>query len=78
VVCNNTIDGAFQNETDIPNIAIITRRDGSKFKLISINENKKELKSPLESIMGIKTNITMDEILEAIKQGREDREYKII
>jgi hypothetical protein len=32
----------------------------------------------LESIKGIKTNITMDEILEAIKQGREDREYKII
>jgi hypothetical protein len=50
---------------------------GSKFKLISINENKNELKSPLESIKGIKTNITMDEILEAIKQGREGREYKI-
>jgi hypothetical protein len=32
----------------------------------------------LESIKGIKTNITMDEILEAIKQGREDREYKIM
>jgi prevent-host-death family protein len=55
---------------------IITRRDGSKFKLISMNDNKKELKSPLENIKGIKTNITMDEILEAIKQGREDREYK--
>jgi hypothetical protein len=57
---------------------IIMRRDGSKFKLISINENKKELKSPLEGIKGIKTTITMDEILEAIKRGREDREYKII
>jgi hypothetical protein len=34
------------------------------------------LKSPLENIKGIKTNITMDEILKAIKQGREDREYK--
>jgi hypothetical protein len=45
----------------------ITRRDGSKFKLISIKENKKELESPLESIKGIKTNITMDEILAAIK-----------
>jgi prevent-host-death family protein len=55
---------------------IITRKDGSKFKLISINENKKETKSPLENIKGIKTNITMSEILEAIKQGREDREYK--
>jgi PHD/YefM family antitoxin component YafN of YafNO toxin-antitoxin module len=57
---------------------IIMRRDGSKFKLISINENKKELKSPLENIKGIKTNITMDEILEAIKRGRKDREYKIV
>jgi prevent-host-death family protein len=55
---------------------IITRRDGSKFKLISINENNKDLKSPLENIQGIKTNITMDEILEAIRQGREEREYK--
>jgi PHD/YefM family antitoxin component YafN of YafNO toxin-antitoxin module len=52
---------------------IITRRDGSRFKLISINENKNDLKSPLENIKGIKTNITMDEILEAIRQGREDR-----
>jgi hypothetical protein len=43
---------------------------------ISINENKKELKSPLENIKGIKTDITMKEILEAIKQGREDRNYK--
>ena len=57
---------------------IIIRKDGSKFKLISINENKKELKSPLENIKGVKTNITMDEILEAIKQGREDREYKTL
>jgi antitoxin (DNA-binding transcriptional repressor) of toxin-antitoxin stability system len=58
---------------------IITRKDGSKFKLISIKENKKELKSPLENIKGIKTNITMDEILEAIKQGRnrEDKKEKI-
>ena len=73
---------ARQNFSTVLNTAlkeevIIMRRDGSKFKLISINENKKELKSPLENIKGIKTNITMDEILEAIKQGREDREYKI-
>ncbi|MDR1216270.1 MAG: type II toxin-antitoxin system Phd/YefM family antitoxin [Treponema sp.] len=48
---------------------IITRNDGSKFRLISIKENEKELQSPLENIKGIKTDITMDEILEAIKQG---------
>jgi prevent-host-death family protein len=73
---------ARQNFSTVLNTAlkedvIITRKDGSKFKLISINENKKELKSPLESIKGIKTNITMDEILEAIKQGREDRGISI-
>jgi prevent-host-death family protein len=72
---------ARQNFSTVLNTAlkeevIITRRDGSKFKLISINENRKELKSPLENIKGIKTNITMKEILEAIKQGREDRDYK--
>jgi prevent-host-death family protein len=73
---------ARQNFSTVLNTAlkeevIITRRDGSKFKLISIDENKKELKSPVEGIKGIKTNITMDEILEAIKQGREDRESRI-
>lgn len=73
---------ARQNFSTILNTAlkeevIIMRRDGSKFKLISINESKKETKSPLESIGGIKTNITMDEILSAIKQGREDREYNV-
>jgi hypothetical protein len=41
-----------------------------------MNENKKELKSPVENIKGIKTNITMEEILEAIKQRREDSVYK--
>ena len=72
---------ARQNFSTVLNTAlkeevIITRKDGSKFKLISMNENKQETKSPLENIKGIKTNITMSEILEAIKQGREDREYK--
>jgi prevent-host-death family protein len=67
---STVLNTAFKEEV------IITRRDGSKFKLISINENKKNLKSPLENIKGIKTNITMDEILEAIRQGREEREYK--
>jgi hypothetical protein len=32
-----------------------------------LTEEQKELKSPPESIKGIKANITMDEILEAIK-----------
>ena len=73
---------ARQNFSTILNTAlkeevIIMRRDGSKFKLISINERKQETKSPLENIGGIKTNITMGEILSAIKQGREDRAYNL-
>jgi prevent-host-death family protein len=72
---------ARQNFSTVLNTAlkeevIITRRDGSKFKLISINDDKNGVKSPLENVKGIKTNITMDEILEAIRQGREYREYK--
>ena len=50
---------------------IIARKDGSKFKLISVPDNKKKGKSPLENIKGIKTNVTMGDILDAIKEGRE-------
>jgi prevent-host-death family protein len=67
---------ARQNFSTVLNVAlkeevIITRKDGSKFKLISINENSKKAKSPLEDIKGIKTNITMEDILEAIRDSRE-------
>jgi len=52
---------------------IIARKDGSRFKLVSLkNENKKK-KSPLENIKGIKTNVTMDDILAAIKESREKK-----
>jgi PHD/YefM family antitoxin component YafN of YafNO toxin-antitoxin module len=50
---------------------IIARKDGSKFKVMSIN--KKIAKSPLEDIKGIKTSVTMQDILDAIKEGREGR-----
>ena len=50
---------------------IITRKDGSKFKLVSIRENKKKGNSPFEGIKGINTNISMDDILTAIKESRE-------
>jgi PHD/YefM family antitoxin component YafN of YafNO toxin-antitoxin module len=50
---------------------IIARKDGSKFKVVSIN--KKTAKSPLEDIQGIKTSVTMQDILDAIKEGREGR-----
>jgi len=50
---------------------IITRKDGNQFKLLSMHENKKRGKSPLEDIKGIKANIKMDDILDAIRESRE-------
>jgi prevent-host-death family protein len=69
---------ARQNFSTVLNTAlkeevIITRKDGSKFKIVSINENAKKTKSPLEGIKGIKTNVTMDDILEAIRDSREGK-----
>ena len=50
---------------------IISRKDGSKFKLVSIHEDKKKGKSPLEDIKAIKANVAMHDILEAIRESRE-------
>jgi len=67
---------ARQNFSTVLNTAlkedvIIARKDGSRFKLVSVQENRQNGKSPLEGIEGIKTNVTMNDILEAIKDGRE-------
>ena len=50
---------------------IITRKDGSKFKLVAIHDNQKKGKSPLEDIKGVKASITMVDILDAIRESRE-------
>jgi len=50
---------------------IITRKDGSMFKLISMQGDEIKEKSPLEDIKGIKTNVSMRDIIGAIKDGRE-------
>jgi len=50
---------------------VIARKDGSRFKLISMYEKKKKGKSPLENIKGIKANVTMDDIINAIRESRE-------
>jgi PHD/YefM family antitoxin component YafN of YafNO toxin-antitoxin module len=50
---------------------IISRKDGSKFKLISMKEDKKTGKSPLENIKAIKASVTMNDILDAIRESRE-------
>ena len=72
---------ARQNFATMLNIAlkeevIIARKDGSKFRLTAISKNKKS-KSPLANIKGVKTNVTMDDILEAIKEGRERWDFFI-
>jgi PHD/YefM family antitoxin component YafN of YafNO toxin-antitoxin module len=68
---------ARQNFSTVLNTALkeevfITRKDGSKFKLISIN--KKEKKSPLD-IEGIDTDISTKEIIEIIRECREGPDY---
>jgi len=67
---------ARQNFSTVLNTAlkeevIISRKDGSKFKLISMPGNKKRGKSPLEGIKGIKANVSMDDILDAIRESRQ-------
>jgi hypothetical protein len=49
---------------------IIKRKDGNKFRLVTIHEPKKG-QSPLETVEGIKTKVTMVDILGAIREGRE-------
>jgi antitoxin (DNA-binding transcriptional repressor) of toxin-antitoxin stability system len=71
---------ARQNFTTVLNTAlkeevIITRKDGSKFKIVSVNEKATKGKSPLEGIKGIKANITTQELVEIIREGREGSEY---
>ena len=71
---------ARQNFTTVLNTAlkeevIITRKDGCKFKIISIDRNKDDGKSPLKGIKGVKANITTKELVEIIREGREGREY---
>jgi prevent-host-death family protein len=71
---------ARQNFTSVLNTAlkeevIITRKDGSKFRIVPIDDTRKTKKSPLEGIKGIKANITTKELVEIIREGREGRDY---
>ena len=70
---------ARQNFTTVLSMAlneevIITRKDGSRFKIVPLDKIKKD-KSPLEGIKGVKANITTEEIVEIIREGREGRDY---
>ncbi|MDR0784563.1 MAG: type II toxin-antitoxin system Phd/YefM family antitoxin [Treponema sp.] len=71
---------ARQNFTSVLNTAlreevIITRKDGSKFKILPIETKKTKGHSPLENIKGIKANISTEELVEIIREGREGRAY---
>jgi antitoxin (DNA-binding transcriptional repressor) of toxin-antitoxin stability system len=71
---------ARQNFTTVLNTAlkeevIIARKDGSRFKIIPIDEKRIKGKSPLEGIKGIKANVTTQELVEIIREGREGSEY---
>ena len=66
---------ARQNFTTVLNTAlkeevIITRKDGSRFRLVSIKKNKQN-KSPFEDIKGISANVSMNDIIAAIRESRE-------
>ena len=71
---------ARQNLTTVLNIAmkeevIIRRKDGSRFKIVPLDVSKEKGKSPLEGIQGVKTNVTTQELLDIIREGREGRDY---
>ncbi len=52
---------------------IITRKDGTRFKIIPIKDKKK--KSPFD-VEGIDTDITTQEIVDIIRDGRENSRHK--
>ena len=71
---------ARQNFTTVLNTAlkeevIITRKDGSRFKIVPIKRDKKDGKSPLEEIKGVKVNISTKGLIEIIKEGREGQDF---
>jgi antitoxin (DNA-binding transcriptional repressor) of toxin-antitoxin stability system len=53
---------------------IVTREDGSQFKIIPIDEKQTKGNSPLENIKGIKANVSTEGLVEIIRAGREGRE----
>ena len=71
---------ARQNFTTVLNTAlkeevIIQRKDGSRFKIVPMYTGKEKGKSPLEGIKGIKADVTTQELVEIIREGREGRDY---
>jgi antitoxin (DNA-binding transcriptional repressor) of toxin-antitoxin stability system len=55
--------------TSLTEEVIITRRDGSRFRIVPIIE--KNRKSPFE-IEGVKSSVKTSEIISIVRKGRED------
>ena len=71
---------ARQNFTTVLNTAlkeevIIARKDGSRFRILPLDKDKRDGKSPLEGIKGVKAKITTRELIEVIREGREGRDF---
>ncbi|GHS91191.1 hypothetical protein FACS1894139_01180 [Planctomycetales bacterium] len=50
---------------------IITRKNGNRFKLVSLSDDSRQsAKSPLD-VEGIDAQVTMPEIMAVIREGRE-------
>jgi hypothetical protein len=49
---------------------LIRWRDGRQFKLSPVTNTGEEVTSPLEAIQGVNANVTMDDILDAIKDRK--------
>jgi hypothetical protein len=62
----DVLDRSFTDEV------IVRRRDGSEFKITPVVSKRKSEKdrSPFEGIKGIKTDLTMDEIMDIIHESR--------
>jgi hypothetical protein len=56
--------------TSLSEEVIISRKDGSKFKIVPILINKRKKKSPFD-IVGIKTKVKTEEIVNIIRELRE-------
>lgn len=56
--------------TSLNEEVIISRKDGSKFKIVPIMINTKKMKSPFD-IGGIKTKVKTEEIVNTIRELRE-------
>ena len=56
--------------TALKNEVVVNDNNGNSYKLLPIESDTKNGKSPFEDIPSIKLNITMDEIVEIFRESR--------